>query len=204
MNLSNEQDDGWLKYYKDQTGRPPRAIMNKAISCCAEADGITPRRAADLGCGEGTETLALLRLGWHVLAIDQKPEAIALLEEKVDPEHRALLATRVAIMETFDLPPLDLFLACFSLPFCRPAYFPALWETVKKSLVPGGIFAGQLFGLRDSWASNHQMTFHAREGIEELLGSFDVIELREEEEDGHASSGPKHWHLFHVVARKKL
>ena len=78
-----------------------------------------------------------------VLAIDKEPEAIALLERRVGHEHRALLQTRIAALEELDLPPLDLVLACFSLPFCNQEYFPGLWKIITNSLTPGGVFAGR-------------------------------------------------------------
>ena len=47
------------------------------------------------------------------------------------------------------------------------------------------------------------MTFHTREEVEQLLDGLDVEELNEVDEDGATAIGDrKHWHLFHVVARK--
>ncbi|MEJ1932020.1 class I SAM-dependent methyltransferase [Nostoc sp. NIES-2111] len=36
-----------------------------------------PRFAVDLGCGDGRDTVELLRRGWRVLGIDGAQEAIA-------------------------------------------------------------------------------------------------------------------------------
>lgn len=36
-----------------------------------------PRNAVDLGYGAGNETWQLIKAGWHVLAIDKEPEAVA-------------------------------------------------------------------------------------------------------------------------------
>ena len=185
------------------TGRGARPILARAVSCFTEIAGAAPRRAVDLGCGDGTETLSLLQQGWNVLAIDKEPEAIALLERRVRLEHRALLETRITALEELDLPPADLILACFSLPFCRPGAFPAAWKSICDSLTPDGVFAGHLFGDKDSWATSQDMTFHTRDAVQGLFGSFDIIGLREEQEDGQAFSGPKHWHLFYIIARKK-
>lgn len=46
------------------------------------------------------------------------------------------------------------------------------------------------------------LTFHTREQVLALLAGLDVEQLDEEERDGEAVSGPKHWHAFHVVARR--
>jgi hypothetical protein len=67
---------------------------------------------------------------------------------------------------------------------------------------PGGVFAGQLFGIRDRWADDPDMTFHARHQAEVLLDGLDIVLLAETERDGHAFSGPKHWHIFDIFARK--
>lgn len=36
-----------------------------------------PRRALDLACGSGREAVALADLGWHVVAVDRLPDALA-------------------------------------------------------------------------------------------------------------------------------
>jgi hypothetical protein len=47
------------------------------------------------------------------------------------------------------------------------------------------------------------MTFHTRAEVEALLAEFEIQGLREQDADGEAVSGPKHWHVFHVIARKQ-
>ncbi|QDW62231.1 hypothetical protein [Oerskovia sp. KBS0722] len=44
-------------------------------------------------------------------------------------------------------------------------------------------------------------TFLTRPAAEALLDGLDVIAFREEDEDGESFSGPKHWHVFDVLAR---
>jgi hypothetical protein len=69
---------------------------------------------------------------------------------------------------------------------------------------PGGVFAGQLFGTHDTWADDPDMTFYARHQVEVLLDGLDILRLEETERDGHAFSGPKHWHTFDILARKPI
>ena len=74
-----------------------------------------------------------------------------------------------------------------------------------ESLVVGGIFAGQLLGNRDEWNnSSRNMTFHKKEEVERLFSSMEVIELSEEEKDEPTAIQPtaKHWHIFHIIAKK--
>lgn len=49
------------------------------------------------------------------------------------------------------------------------------------------------------------MTFLSLEQVKALFrGSFEIETLRETEEDGEASTGLKHWHVFEVIARKMV
>ena len=53
------------------------------------------------------------------------------------------------------------------------------------------------------WGSPRSMSFHPREDVLALLSDFDIEHLDEVDEDGATAVGDaKHWHLFHIVARK--
>jgi hypothetical protein len=47
------------------------------------------------------------------------------------------------------------------------------------------------------------MTFHTRAEVDALFDGFDIVRFEEQDEDGQAVSGPKHWHVFHVIAAKR-
>jgi hypothetical protein len=56
----------------------------------------------------------------------------------------------------------------------------------------------------DSWVGRAGITFVCRD---DALGLLDGLELEmfEEEADGVTPRGnAKHWHIFHIVARKRL
>jgi len=57
------------------------ALLHDAVETVTRAAGRKMRFGSmlDLGCGTGPETLALLRAGWTVDAVDSEPEAIARL-----------------------------------------------------------------------------------------------------------------------------
>jgi SAM-dependent methyltransferase len=112
------------------------------------------------------------------------------------------LQTQVAKFEEVNLPPADLIHASYSIPFCHPDHFPELWEKIANALKPGGRFAGQFFGVHDSWANEPDMTFHTEAQVRAMLQNFETEYFHEEDADGHAASGPKHWHVFTVIARK--
>lgn len=75
---------------------------------------------------------------------------------------------------------------------------------MKDAIRHDGIFVGQLFGIHDQWnVPGRPMTFLTREQVLELLRGLEIIELDEDDVDGHVANGsPKHWHVFHVIARK--
>ena len=160
----------------------------------------------DLGCGTGRDTLELLRRGWRVLAVDATIEAIErlLVGRNLSEAERDRLETRVSRFETAEWPSADLVNSSFALPFCPPADFPAVWERIEASLHGGGRFSGHLFGDRDGWSNEEDLTFHTRPQAETLFSQFELELFDEVEEDGKTAVGKaKHWHLFHVVARRR-
>ncbi|HIK43795.1 MAG TPA: class I SAM-dependent methyltransferase [Leptolyngbyaceae cyanobacterium M65_K2018_010] len=194
----------WIQYYQAVEGRSPRPTLVKALEGYAQDAHPLPRFAVDLGCGDGRDTVELLNQGWRVLAIDGEPEAITRLRQR-DNCDRTYLETRVQRFEDLTLPPeVSLINASFCLPFCHPDHFPQLWEEIVLALASGGRFCGQLFGDQDSWAVYADMTHHSHDQVHDLLTPFIVEWLEEENHPGKTVLGEdKHWHIFHVVARKR-
>ena len=100
--------------------------------------------AIDLGCGDGTEALVLLDRGWSVLAVDIEPAGLALLRARIPPASAGHIRLLCASFTNAVLPHAHVIHAGFSLPFCPPSRFRAVWEQIRRALVPGAIFAGQL------------------------------------------------------------
>jgi SAM-dependent methyltransferase len=96
----------------------------------------------------------------------------------------------------------DLIYASFSLPFCSPDRFPALWRGIRRALRPGGHFAGQLFGDRDEWHGQRSLTFHDPRAVRSLTRGYRVELLRETVEDGRSFEGPKHWHFYDLILER--
>ena len=201
----------WGRYYNAVAAKPPRPTLLDALDRFA-AEGVPspnapPPFALDLGCGDGRDTVELLRRGWRVLAVDATAEAIERLLARPDlpkgdlPEG-ALLETRVVRFEDFQPPPCELVNASFSLPLCAPDHFPDLWARLTAAIRPGGRFAGQLYGPRDDWAGRG-ITIHDRAAIERLCAGFRVEMLDETVEDGATALGKsKRWHIYHLVLAK--
>ncbi len=197
----------WPGYFAVVAGRPPRETLLAALDAF-DREGAgragSERFAIDLACGEGRDTVELLRRGWRVLAIDGHPEALERIRARTDITDRSRLELRLAAFEGLRLARATLLNCSFSLPFCAPSHFAALWEEIVRSLPAGGRFAGQLFGDRDDWAKLRDRSHQSRGEVERLLAPFDVEMLKEEEKDSNEpGENPKHWQVFHVVAKKK-
>lgn len=197
-----EQRD-WPGYFAAVEGKPPRETLIAAADFLEERPAPNGARfAVDLGCGEGRDTAELLRRGWRVLAIDGQPLAIELLRKRVAASEVARLETRCQPFEDLTLPECDLVNASFSLPFCQPQHFDALWSKIRRAIRPGGCFAGQLFGDRDAWATLSDRTHHTRGQVERLIDGMKRLRFEEEERDGEDCHGrKKHWHAFHIVTQ---
>tara|TARA_Y100001951_G_scaffold3235_1_gene2197 strand:- start:609 stop:1181 length:573 start_codon:yes stop_codon:yes gene_type:complete len=162
-----------------------------------------PGQALDLGCGAGRDSLALLRAGWEVVAIDQSADALEVLRVQAGPSLSSKLTTRCQPFEDeTSLQIADLVNASFALPFCKPQAFNDLWARITQCLRQDGLFAGHFFGPHDSWAAK-DYTIHSREQLLRQFESWTLLELNEFEFDGKTAVGhSKHWHLFEVIARR--
>lgn len=191
----------WADYYAGTESRSLRPLLAGALELAPR-----PGTAIDLGSGSGLETLELLARGWRVISVDAEPDAARRLIAQVSPAAAERLEIRtVAFEDLKELPAADLVHAALSLPFCRPEDFDRVWKVATRCLRPGGLIAADLFGRRDSWAdAGNSWTFHGQDDVDRLLTGLEVLDVGEEEYDGPAFSGPKHWHLFHVFARRPV
>ena len=191
----------WAAYYRSTIGREPRPLFAKGIAA-VEAAGLAPRQAIEIGFGDGRETLALLEAGWRVLAIDPAPAAAEVLQSQV-PDHVAgRLEIRSVPAEDADLVPFDLLYAGYSLPFLGADAFDRFWNAARDRLRPGGILVVNFFGPRNSWAGREGMRFIDVDGVRRLMDGLELLALDEEDQDGNSFLGPKHWHVFDVIARR--
>jgi SAM-dependent methyltransferase len=202
--MSEENTENWESYYEKTGTRPPRDTLLFALDRFETELAATDRRfAIDLGCGNGRDTIELLRRSWHVLAVDAEAAAISGLTSREDLPPDCHLETRIGRFEDMTLPEADLVNSSFALPLVDPPKFPALWDNILDSVRSGGRISCQLYGDRDSWVGRPGITFFTKSGIDALLEPLDVEFLREEEDQSVTPRGhQKHWHIFHIVARR--
>ncbi len=189
----------WAAFHAATAGRPTRPLFDEAWAIV----GGQPGRAIELGFGDGTEAAFMSRQGWSVRAIDAEPSAAQRLLGLLDRAEGERLEIVTARLEDVELPPADFVYAGYSLPFCRPDRFVALWRRILEAIRPRGVVAGELFGDHDSWAGNPDMTFFTADEVDALLRPLDVLGLRVEDGPGDSFIGPKHWHVFHLIARSR-
>jgi tellurite methyltransferase len=192
-----KKDWDWNLYYDKKVDEPMRDTLKQAFIYWGDRP---PGFAVDLGCGSGNETIHLLKAGWQVLATDITEEGLNRLKARADIPDLSKLETQIAAFENYTLPKADLINSSYSLPFCEPDKFPALWDRIKKALKPGGVFCGHFFGQNDSWVK-HGLTNHSHEELDAMLEGLNIFYFEENEEDAETVDDRiKHWHIFDVVA----
>jgi tellurite methyltransferase len=199
--MTEDKSAGWGAYYEKLRERPPRRTLITALDRLGPA--AVGSLAVDLGCGDGRDVIEMLHRGWRVVAIDNEPEALKQLQARPLPPGHDLTPIQ-ARFEDVPLPiGLSLVNSSFAMPLCEPAAFRVLWQRIREALPDGGRFSGQWYGPRDSWVGRPGMTFVSRDEAMTMLDGLALEMFEEEEADGVTPRGnTKHWHIFHIVARR--
>jgi trans-aconitate methyltransferase len=136
----------------------------------------------------------------HVTAVDAEDEALAILRSRLPNGAPAKLVK--TDFQELQMGRYDVVVAHFCLFFLTPGEFDVFWPRLVDCIKPGGLLSAQFLGVNDEWRDRGYTT-QAKEQVEELLNPFEVPFFEEVERDGETAQGtPKHWHVFHVVARK--
>jgi len=102
-----------------------------------------------------------------------------------------------------ELPPAGLVHSSYALPYAEPEVFARLWRAIREALEPGGWFGAHLFGVNDAGrAEGEPATYLTRAEVLGLLDGWEVVQFEEEDAVGPSFVGPRHWHVFHVIARR--
>ena len=200
MSSEAPRPSGWTEFnlHHRAAPRPPRGHALRLIEAAGPARG---RQAVDLGCGNGVESLAIARAGWRVLAIDgDAPACEHLRAQAAEAAPGSLEVRRLDFATLPELPAAHLVYSGSALPFSAES-FPHVWSRMRAALRPGGVLGVDLFGPKDSWAGSAHVKTLGEAEIRELLAGMELVELVERDEDGASLRGPKHWHVFSLIAR---
>jgi SAM-dependent methyltransferase len=174
----------------------------KALSLF-ETENIKVKKAIDLGCGTGLDTMELLSKGWQVTAVDKDKDILNKLATHIGKKYPNHLDLINSSFENVQLRVANFINASFALPFCHPKEFTKFWKLIVEALPTGGRFAGHFFGLKDSWAGNEDISCFEKEEISSFFDRFKMEVFEETEKTGKTITGTdKNWHVFHIVAQK--
>jgi trans-aconitate methyltransferase len=191
----------WRRYNLQQAQRTrPRELLTSALALTDR-----PGLALDLGAGAGIESKAMLDQGWIVHALDSDRIALEQLSASVSSDVGSRLHTMPVDLTTVDaLPRVDLIYSGYTLSWLPPAGFEHVLGLILASLRPDGLLAVNLFGDRDDWASRPDTTCLHESRVRELLSRDLHLEYFDAKEyHGMAFNGPKHWHVFDVIGRRR-
>lgn len=190
------RDPNWTKYYQATLTRPLHPMYEELSKHIGDTG-----RALELGCGVGTGAMWLAKRGFDVHCVDAQKEAIDHLIENA-PEF-CNITTELSSFEELNLRPdsYDLIVAQFCLFFMEKNRFMEFWPRLQGALSAGGVFMGTFLGKNDTWADEY--TSLERAEVDDLLYKLHVEYFEDAERDGETSIGEaKHWHVYHVIARK--
>lgn len=182
----------WSKYHKNTFQTTPNYLAVYLVNHHSFETVI------DLGCGSGNDSVYFARKGKKVLAMDGYLNEEYILSRLTKREIKRVQTQKVFFEEVL-LPKVDCIYSVFSLPFCNPCHFAILWNYIVQTLEPGGLFAGNLFGERDSHAKDSKVNVFSEKEVKELLKDFVIIKWKEQEYDKESM----HFHYYDFVAVKK-
>ncbi|MFC4017755.1 FAD-dependent oxidoreductase [Micromonospora sp. GCM10011542] len=166
------EEPAWEERYRSKpvvwSGRPNPQLV-------AEAAGLTPGRALDVGSGEGADAVWLAERGWRVTGVDISSTALARAAEHADT---AGVGDRIEWMhvDLRDKPPAEEAYDLVSAQFMHlpPTQRRELFARLADAVAPGGTLLIVGHHPSDLWTSAHRL--HMPDMMytaEEVAGSLD-------------------------------
>lgn len=196
----DENRNIWRKYYQNALTRP----HCKRTEFVVQLNQSPCKVAIDCGCGTGSDIDFLSREGYQVYGFDVNPDSLAICHDRFN--QNPLIELSQSSFEEYDYPSAGVIVANSSLFFADSNHFKNIWFRIESALQPGGVFAGDFLGVKDSWAENYRSptSSFTETGVRELFTNFNLVRFYERDELAPTSLGKmKHWHTFSVVAIKQ-
>ena len=192
--------DNWKKYYERTTSKSPSKIIMRYFQMKLENNN-TNKKAIDLGCGSGNDTIYLLKNNYFVTAVDKEESIVDIIKSRISDTSK--LDFVIENFENVKLNEADLIVANFSLYFCNPKYFKKFWNEITQNITPGGYFVGNFMGKEDEWSKDNNRTFVDKEELMEMFKGFKIVYFDEKKFNKKTVKGDmKFWHVFEIIAKK--
>ena len=194
------------EYYDASEDREIRSDLTFAVSLVGD-----PRIAIDCGCGAGADIEYLVATGFKVYGFDIEDEAIVRCNKRFKNNNDVILTK--ADFSSYQYPRTSLVVADASLFFCPKTEFDSIWNNIYECLYPEGIFCGSFLGPEDTMAGpvNNKSTFWPdtsffyEKEVKADFKNYDICRFTEHKTSGKTPQGiPHDWHIYSVVARKKI
>lgn len=130
------------KYYEKTEDALPHPMIKKFINM-----DIKPKKAIDLGCGAGRDTIYLIKNGWNVLSIDRE-NTRETISSKLNNDEIKRFNFKCQNFETIELENTNLLVANFSIPFCNKNKFKEFWEKISDSISNERIFCRKFLWIK--------------------------------------------------------
>lgn len=198
------QAAGWDARYSERDGAKWSGRPNGRL--LAEADGLRPGRALDVGCGEGADAIWLARGGWTVTAIDISD--VALIRARQAAELAGAVVEWVrgdALQIPFPAGSFDL--VSMQYPALPKAAGEAAVRTLLDAVRPGGLLLAVYHDLNDEHREHMKSRgvdpadYVDADDLARLLGGQSTIELHAVQP--RIDPPPDNPHIADVVLRAR-
>jgi hypothetical protein len=190
----------WGNYY-ERVGDVPNTLVTGVINDYEVNRGV----ALDLGAGNLRDSKYLLDEGFsRVIAVDSSEEALGYIAEGIE--------LHILPIEQFEITPetFDFVCSCNTLFFLKRLDVYDMFARVLSGLKLNGIFACNILGEEDDWATGMikgpKVSFFNEREIPDLARGFEykVQEYRRLEPSPASIHyiPPKFWHSWSFIARK--
>lgn len=190
----------WLGYYEQKRSLGVRDTTVKGVQELKKNFTSKDKvQAIDLGSGDGSDILELLKVSSNVIAIDSSENSKKLINDK----YQENVDFKLIDFNNVKLQKSHILNASYSLPFCKRENFFSLWKEIESSILKGGIFCGHFFGQNSINLNNNILTLLDKSTVTSLFNQFEIIQMEDcMRPYFHNGKYVGDRHIYNVVARK--